>query len=118
MIDITGVDLVEFIKRVYEMSRPVGMGMLQFTPEPLTDEEAKSIINHDSKVIVSMDYVRGRQCKIGVIQQDGKLYAEDPWHDHSDDEYRVLLESFGIEYEGGKEHRPACCCFDCQVGRL
>lgn len=58
MIDITDVNMVEFVKKVYDLSRPQGMGMMHFTPVPLTDEEAKSLINDDGTV--NMDYVRGR----------------------------------------------------------
>ena len=35
MIDVTGIDLVEFAKKVYELSVPQGMGILHFTPQAL-----------------------------------------------------------------------------------
>ena len=45
MIEITGIDLVEFTKKVYEFSSPQGMGFLHFTPNPLTTEDANQFID-------------------------------------------------------------------------
>ena len=57
MIDITGVNMIELVKKAYDLSRPQGMGMMHFTPDPLTDEEAKSLIQENGEV--SLDYVGG-----------------------------------------------------------
>ena len=44
MIDITDVDMIKFIQKVYDLSRPQGMGMLYFTPGPMSEEDAKALI--------------------------------------------------------------------------
>lgn len=88
-IDITGIDMVKFVKAVYDLSNPQGMGFVHFTPEPLSDEEAKSLIKEDGTV--SLDYVKGRACKMHVFKEDDKLYINDTWFDHTDKELEQLL---------------------------
>lgn len=120
MIDVTGIDLVEFAKKVYELSVPQGMGILHFTPSPLTDEVAKSIIalsKDDKRIALSMDYVRGRACKMHVRREDGKLTISDTWYDHTDRIYQQLLDHFNIQKPAEKEHGCACNCIDCQHER-
>ena len=40
-IDITGINLIEFVKEVYKLSVPAGLGYLHFRKGELTNEEAK-----------------------------------------------------------------------------
>ena len=120
MIEITGVDLVEFVKKVYELSVPQGMGMLHYTPNPLSDEEAKQIVDRfkgDKMLALSMDYVKGRACKMTVRREDGKLTISDNWYDHTDRAYQQLLEHFNIQKPAENEHGCACNCIDCQHER-
>lgn len=114
MIDITGIDLVEFAKKVYELSSPQGMGILHFTPQPLTNEEAKACLQDDTSYPLSMDYVKGRTCKMDVRREKGKLTIPDTWYDHTDRIYKELLNHFNIQVSTGKEHGCACNCIDCQ----
>ena len=116
MIDITGIDLVEFAKKVYELSVSQGLGMFHFTPEPLADEEAKQFI-HEGYIALSMDYVKGRACKMKVWNKDGKLTTNDNWYDHTDRTYKQLLEHFNIQIPEEKEHGISCNCMDCQSKR-
>lgn len=119
MIDITGTDLVEFAKKVYELSVPQGLGFLHFTPSPLTDEEAKQLVNDDDNYIaLDMDYVKGRACKMVVCRRkEGKLTITDNWYDHTDRIFQQLLDQFNIEKSSEKEHGCACNCIDCQSQR-
>jgi hypothetical protein len=116
MIDITGVDLVKFAQKVYELSSPQGLGFMHFTPEPLSDEEAKELVdlNKDSKYPLSMDYVYGRACKMTVFAEEGKLEIHDSWYDHTDKQFKDLLSEFGIKLDLHKKHSPACNCIDCR----
>jgi hypothetical protein len=118
MIDITGIDLVKFVQKVYELSVPQGLGFLHFTPTPLSEEEAKKIIDFDgrmkSKIKVSMDYVSGRACKMIVWEKDGKLGIADSWYDHTDKQLKQLLSEFNINVKTTGEHGCACNCADCQ----
>jgi len=117
-IEITGVDLKEFAKAVYDLSRPQGLGMLHFTPTPLSDDEAASLVKPSGNGIrLSMDYVRGRSCKMHVREKDGKLFISNPWYDHTNGDLISLLQKFDIPFEPEGSHGPACECPDCKVAR-
>jgi len=119
LIDITSVNLIDFIKAVYGMSVPVGLGHLHFTDDPLTDEEAAKYIQKPdySDAIINMDYVKGRCCKMVVWEEDDRLYISKSWYDHTDNQLKDLLKFFGKDIEGKKEHGMACHCDDCRKGR-
>lgn len=97
MIEITGANLVEVVKAVYDLSRPQGMGFLHFDSAPLTDEEAKSLIAFTNpRVPVDLDYVKGRACKFFVRrEEDGTLWIQNSWYDHSDHDLQDLLKRIG-----------------------
>lgn len=119
MIDITGVDLVKFAQKAYVLSMPQGLGFLHYTPAPLSDEEAKKIVECSKGfvggIVLSMDYVNGRACKMNVWEKNGKLHITDSWYDHTDDQLRRLLEAFHIKLESTSEHGCACNCAKCQI---
>lgn len=119
MIDVTDVDMVKFIQKVYELSQPQGMGMLHYKPGGLTDDEAKSLIQSDG--IVDMDYVKGRACKMYVTRKEGKLVIpRDNWYDHTDEQLAELLEHIGLSKTDGTKpdkHGLACNCDDCRAKR-
>lgn len=118
MIDVTNVDMVKMIKKVYDLSIPVGMGYLHFTPEPLTDEEAESLINkNDDRIIVNMDYIKGRACKFHIRKEGDKLVTSDDWYDHTNEQYEELLAHVGINVKTFGEHGCACNCDNCQGNR-
>lgn len=100
-IDITDVDLVEFVKEVYKLSSPQGLGFLHFTEEPLSDQEAKDIIGttFDSCVAVSMDYIKGRACKMTVFIEGDRKVIPDSWYDHSKSQLISLLDKFNVEHD-------------------
>lgn len=120
-IDITGVDLVKFVQKVYELSAPQGLGFLHFVPGSLSEEEAKSLINNkpDSYgCVVNMDYIKGRACKIHVWKEGDSLHIADSWYDHTDTQLWELLNCVGIEKMPIiREHGVACGCSDCRVAR-
>ena len=120
MIDITDVDMIKFIQKVYDLSRPQGMGMLYFTPGPMSEEDAKALIQSDGSV--SMDYVSGRACKMYVHSRDGRLTINDNWFDHSDTQFEELLEHIGLgdnipAGSSAPQHGTACNCDDCRHKR-
>lgn len=122
MIDITGVDLVKFVQKVYELSVPQGLGRSHFTPEPLTKEEAKRLINENAgpyDCVVDMDYIRGRACKMNVWKEGGRFYIRDSWYDHTDEQLYELLNSFSFadKLKTPTEHCVACDCAACRAKR-
>ena len=126
MIDITGVNLIEFVKRVYELSIPQGLGFLHYKNRGLTDEEAKQLIlpekegcQYAKNIVVDMDYIKGRACKMIVFKENDKLYIRNSWYDHMDEQLRELLISILPEYTElpkiNEEHGISCNCLDCQL---
>lgn len=69
-IDITGLDKAHVLKALYDQAKPLGLGALHYTPEPMTIEEARSLVATASY----FDYIHGRVMKV-VIAGD----ALDPW---------------------------------------
>ena len=97
MIEITGCDLSVFIKKVYDLSQPQGLGFIHAKAGPLEDQEVESILRHGcDKIPVDMDYINGRACKMMVIQDDDRIFIQDAWYDHSDDQLCELISSIGI----------------------
>lgn len=102
MIEITGVDLIAFVKAVYNLSKPQGFGFFHYNTDPLTNEEAKMcILDNNPRIAVSMDYVNGRACKMTVFKKDDGLFIYDDWYDHTDDQFEQLLNTFGIKRQHG-----------------
>lgn len=98
MIDLTGVDLVDLVKAAYDLSVPQGMGVIHFTPEALTDEEASVLLSRESgsrSVALSLDYVKGRAVKLTVWRDGETLTTRDEWFDHSPEQFRELLDRVG-----------------------
>jgi len=115
MINITGIDLVKFVKKVYELSNPQGLGFLHYNPQPLTDEEAeKYIFKKDNSCIVMMDYVKGRSCKMNVFKNGDIFEISDKWYDHTDNQLKELLNEFNIKLPIFKKHHISCNCFNCR----
>ena len=125
MIKITGVNLKEFVKEVYHLSVPQGLGFLHYEPKPLSDEDAIEIVNcleDDSRIVLSMDYVHGRACKMTVYKKgegEGEdIYIHDSWYDHTDKQFKSLLSKFNIELNtDGAKHSKACNCNDYRNNR-
>jgi len=118
MIDVTNVDVVELVRKVYELSMPQGLGFLQYEAGGLTHEEAESIVKMgDRRCVVSMDYVRGRACKFVVLKNEDRLEIRDTWYDHTDKQFAELLNHFGLKKPEPIEHGTVCNCADCQAMR-
>lgn len=98
MIEITGCDLTKLVKAAYSLSKPQGMGFLQFKPGDLSDEETAEILARGTKTEpVSMDYVLGRACKLDVFcDENNRLWILDDWFDYSDAQLAQLLHAIDI----------------------
>jgi hypothetical protein len=62
MINITGIDKAEILRALYNYSRPLGMGILHFTPEDMTVAEARELLKSQTY----FDYLKGRVMKIDL----------------------------------------------------
>lgn len=123
-VDITGVMLPEFVKEVYNKSGAQGLGVLHYTPKGLSNDEVNEILDAPSfgSAILSMDYIKGRACKMTVFKEEDSMYINYPWFDHTHEDFVALLKAVWPE---GKpfpvlEHDPhgvSCNCVECRNKR-
>jgi len=101
MIEITGIDLLAFVKACYARSRPQGMGALHYIPGDLDDETAAAILANDKDggIAVSLDYVHGRAVKMVVWREDTRLFIRNEWFDHSRALLAAALTACGLDGE-------------------
>ncbi len=104
MIEVTGVDLRKLVQEVYALSRPQGLGHLHYEKGGLSDEETNALIDCEprGRVILSLDYLKGRACKFHVRREDDKLFISPRWYDHSADDLKELLKRVGLESKAGE----------------
>lgn len=96
-ITLLGVDLPQLVQNVYDLSRPQGLGHFEYVEgDQLTRAEAEALIASvvNDRVVVRLDYVRGRACKFTVFAdpEDGTPWLRgDLWYDHDDATFDALL---------------------------
>lgn len=122
MIEITGVNLIKFIRKVYELSIPQGIGILHYKEGILSNEEVISLLHPLNPIIIDMDYVKGRACKMQVFKIKENLFIRDNWYDHTNEQLRELLKhalpnDVKFQVLDCQEHSVVCECIDCQVKR-
>lgn len=64
-IDISKLDKAEVLAALYNASKPQGLGILHFTPEPMTRTEAAELL----KTAKYFDYLKGRVMKVKIEDQ-------------------------------------------------
>lgn len=72
-ISIAGLDKAAVLAALYNRSRPQGMGFLQYDPEPMTVEGARTILNAREGSCY-FDYLNGRVMKVDLSSDEF-----DPW---------------------------------------
>lgn len=116
MIDVTGVDLIKFAQKAYELSKPQGLGFLHFQSGGLSHTDAGGCLGKPGdRCALDMDYVFGRACKMIVFREGDKLQIRDAWYDHTDSQLAALLKEFNIEPPKPAEHGMSCECSDCKT---
>lgn len=76
MIDISGLDKKKVPMALYDAAKPQGLGLLHFSVEPMTEEEAAALLGKDTY----FDYVNGRVMKVDLTYDnhfDERLYDRD-----------------------------------------
>lgn len=75
MIDISGLDKADVLAALYNGSRPQGLGVLHFDPQPMTVKEARSLVETGTY----FDYLKGRVLKVDISGDalDPRLYDRD-----------------------------------------
>ena len=77
MIQTNPLTKAQVLATLYNASRPLGMGFLHYTPEPMSDKEAQEILNTGQDYF---DYLKGRVMKISLKEDgqfEGGLYDRD-----------------------------------------
>lgn len=59
-IDISTLDRASVLAALYNASRPLGMGFMQFDPKPMQPSEAAELLKHHTY----FDYLKGRVMKL------------------------------------------------------
>lgn len=75
-LDISDLSKAEVLAALYNASRPLGMGWLQFDPTPMTVSEAEQTIK---EMGLSYEYLKGRVMKVSLRSDrfDPRLYDRD-----------------------------------------
>lgn len=72
-ISITGLDKAAVLAALYDNAQPLGLGFLQFTPEPMTLEDARALLSKSHY----FDYVKGRVMKVDLSGDDLRPHLYD-----------------------------------------
>lgn len=76
MIDLKGKDKAEVLAKLYNASKPLGMGFLQADGDDMTTEQARELLDAGQTYF---DYLKGRVMKIDLSgdELDPRLYDRD-----------------------------------------
>lgn len=93
MIDISGINKAAVLAALYNASKPQGLGILHFTPEDMTVQEATELLTQTNY----FDYLKGRVMKIALDGDtlDPRLYDRD----NGDGAAIAALKSAGLLQE-------------------
>lgn len=67
MIDLTGKNKAEVLAKLYNASKPQGMGFLRYLNDDMTIEEAQGILDSG---ITCFDYLKGRVIKADLSDNE------------------------------------------------
>ena len=99
MIEITGINLKQFAKKVYELSPKTDK---KDTHETLSDTMMGVVLQSCGlkgwkKYALDMKVVGGRDCSMTVFEsEEGRWFIQDTWHGHSRLQLKTLLDYCGV----------------------
>jgi hypothetical protein len=75
-VDIKGLDKATILAALYNHAKPLGLGMLHYTPEDMTIEKAQKLLDSSQTYF---DYVQGRVMKVDLSSDElhTSLYNRD-----------------------------------------
>ncbi len=106
MIEITGIDLRRFAKKVYELSPKTDK---KDTHETLSDTMMGVVLTSGGlkgwkKYALDMKVVGGRECSMTVFESEqGRWFVQDLWHGHSQEQLKTLLDYCGVTADVKKD---------------
>lgn len=85
MISIKDMNKAEVLAKLYNASKPLGMGILHFTPEVMTLAEAQAHIDSGPRGIFNanplyFDYLKGRVMKVNLSGDEFNPALYDRYH--------------------------------------
>ncbi len=96
-----GLGRVKAVQAAYDLSRPVGLGLLHYRPGSLATEEAERLLSIGSPhqlpyggltPVIFLDYVLGRCVKFEIWKNEqGEYLIDDPWYDHTAEHLHELI---------------------------
>ena len=86
-INISGISKPKLLAALYNNACPLGMGYLQYTPEPMTEEQAEELL----KTQTYFDYHKGRVMKVNFSTDD--LYTGGYNMDNGEGSCERIVES-------------------------
>lgn len=78
MVVVNSSNKAKILASLYNASKPQGLGLIQYDPEPMTEEEAEILIEDNSTYY--FDYLKGRVMKVQLLpgkEIDFFLYDRD-----------------------------------------
>jgi hypothetical protein len=74
-ITIKGLNRADVLAALYDRARPLGLGYLHYTPEPMSRQEAETLLKQTTR----FDYLKGRVMKVNLSGDDfnSRLYDRD-----------------------------------------
>ena len=78
MVSTKGLTKAAVLAALYNSARPFGLGILQYDPRPMTEEDAQRIL--DSSTSRYFDYLNGRLIKVDLSDDnefDERLFDRD-----------------------------------------
>lgn len=99
MIEITGIDLRRFAKKVYELSPATSE---KDTLEALSDTVMGVVMDSGGlrgwkKYVLDMKVIKGRACNMTVFESnEGRWFIQDTWFRHSRLQLKQLLDHCGV----------------------
>ena len=125
LIDISTVNIREWIQDVYALSVPSGVGAVLAAKDktgPLTDEEVNTILastGDDNVLVLNMAVVNGRSCHMKVFWEYGGIAIKNVWPDHDYGMLLLLLKKHNIHIDQNGDHTTLCPCRACKpYGRV
>lgn len=102
VIDLTGADLRQLVRKAYDLSVPLGNGRLHYRLGGLSDEEVDDILeSFGPHGDIHLDYLKGRAMKLSVYRTREwdadacgvTMFMPRDWFDHTERDIERLLES-------------------------
>lgn len=77
-VEINGktITRARLLAALYNNAKPLGMGILHFTPEIMTEDEAQETLDHMAPHTY-FDYHKGRMMKVDIADPRPDLYDRD-----------------------------------------